>query len=460
MSNPMITLVGEELNAICYKWSTCLAAPNASIYGIPYNAGRAVKFNPVDKSMTEIGPNFGDGQAKWEGGAITDNGVIYCPPSDGGCGVLKIDTNTDDVTELDLDRLPEQGRGTKWKSCALHPDGCIYFIPHGARRIMKLDLNNYEAFSSVGNDLGGTSSLCVDKYHGAVVGMDGLVYGFSSYHNTIVRYDPINNITVYFKEAGDSLYSYVGNAVVGRDGCIYILTSICSVLKFNTTTGSCYRREIDRVNPAHFLNSISNFHGYLQFHGFGNGSLGIDGCIYWPPCNSHKILKFDPHSNLACLVGRKFGSRRDYKWNGGCMASDGIIYCLPLLTNRILAIDPWEEYARSLKENVAEHPKEFGRIFQPSVDIPDDTHFDRAVTKFGQMKVLELLDESMPPVHELCIVSNLYPFMIAASCKGSHVSVIYHLMCKSPSYLRPIVDSSAINSLEGQPVKIKKRKYN
>ena len=116
MSNPMITLVGEELNAICYKWSTCLAAPNASIYGIPYNAGRAVKFNPVDKSMTEIGPNFGDGQAKWEGGAITDNGVIYCPPSDGGRGVLKIDTNTDDVTELDIVRLPEQGRGTKWKS--------------------------------------------------------------------------------------------------------------------------------------------------------------------------------------------------------------------------------------------------------------------------------------------------------------------------------------------------------
>ena len=82
-----------------------------------------------------------------------------------------------------------------------------------------------------------------------------------------------------------------------------------------------------------------------------------------------------------------------------------------------------------------EHPEEFGRIFQPSDDIPDDTHFDRAVTKFGQTKILELLDECMAPVHQSCIVSNLYPFMIAASCKGGHVSVVYHLVRKMPSFV-------------------------
>ena len=37
-----------------------------------------MKFNPVDKSNTHIGPDFGGG-FKWLKGAMTDNGIIYCP---------------------------------------------------------------------------------------------------------------------------------------------------------------------------------------------------------------------------------------------------------------------------------------------------------------------------------------------------------------------------------------------
>ena len=75
------------------------------------------------------------------------------------------------------------------------------------------------------------------------------------------------------------------------------------------------------------------------------------------------------------------------------------------------------------------------QISLASDDIPDDTNFDRGVTKFGCKKVLEVLDECMPFVDRVCTVSNLYPFMIAASCKGGHVSVIYHLVRKMPSFV-------------------------
>ena len=76
MSNAITTLVGEELEeGDDYKWSGTLAAPNGSLYGIPLRAGRVAKFNPVDKSMTHIGPNFGAG-AKWNRGAMTDSGII------------------------------------------------------------------------------------------------------------------------------------------------------------------------------------------------------------------------------------------------------------------------------------------------------------------------------------------------------------------------------------------------
>ena len=85
------------------------AAPNGSLYVIPDSARRVAKFNTVNKSMTHIGPDLGDDLVKWFRGSITDNGVIYSVPCNEHCGVLKIDTNTDNVAELDTNLLPEQG---------------------------------------------------------------------------------------------------------------------------------------------------------------------------------------------------------------------------------------------------------------------------------------------------------------------------------------------------------------
>ena len=80
---------------------------NGYLYGIPAFARRVGKFNPVDKSLTLIGPDLGRG-CKWIEGAITDGGVIYCVPDHSRVnGILKIETNTDTVTELDGNLIPE-----------------------------------------------------------------------------------------------------------------------------------------------------------------------------------------------------------------------------------------------------------------------------------------------------------------------------------------------------------------
>ena len=190
MINAITTLVGEELEERGIKWSGTLAAPNGSVYGISFGAGRVAKFNPVDKSMTRIGPDFGDDIYKWRNGAMTDSGIIYCAPWEADHGILKIDTNTDTVTELDVNLLPERG-DDMWKSCAAALDGCIYFIPADARRIMKLDPNNNDAMTSVGDDLG----IGLYKFIGTVVGIDGCVYGIPWQCKRILKYDPINDIT-------------------------------------------------------------------------------------------------------------------------------------------------------------------------------------------------------------------------------------------------------------------------
>ena len=53
---------------------------------------------------------------------MTGSGIIYCPPCNKDRGILKIDTNTDTATALNVNLLPERGY-YMWESCALALDG-------------------------------------------------------------------------------------------------------------------------------------------------------------------------------------------------------------------------------------------------------------------------------------------------------------------------------------------------
>ena len=429
VNNAITTLVGEELEGV-NAWGGSLAAPNGSVYAIPCWAGRVSKFNPVDKSVTEIGPDFGGGQGKWRQGAINDRGVIYCVPYDSYRGILKIDTNTDTVTELDVNLLPEQGDDNMWASCAAALDGCIYFMPADANRIMKLDSNNNDAMSSVGDNLGDEHY----KYSGTVVGIDGCVYGIPNWgSNRIPKYDPINDTTLFIREEADEDL-YCSRGTLGRDACIYAVTEDCRVLKIDTANN----------NNSHCFVGNSVIQSDHCGIGWGDAILGIDGCIYWPPKNSTRTLKYDPHSNQISLVGDNF----DCFYMHGALATDGVIYCMPFGAKQVLAIDPLGEFSLETKANMEEHPEEFGFLFQINATDnnrdndapPNRTNFDCAVTKFGMQKVLEIVQEHLPPAEEVC---GLYPFMLAASYKESPLSVVYVLLRQVPFLINRNSDNSS-----------------
>ena len=60
MTEPSLTtLIGDEIQGN-YQWWDFVDGEDGFFYGIPYNARRVVKFNPLDKSFTEIGPDLGD----------------------------------------------------------------------------------------------------------------------------------------------------------------------------------------------------------------------------------------------------------------------------------------------------------------------------------------------------------------------------------------------------------------
>ena len=59
----LTTLIGDEIQGHG-KWNDFVDGGNGFFYGIPRNARRVVKFNPLDKSLTEIGPDLGEGEMK------------------------------------------------------------------------------------------------------------------------------------------------------------------------------------------------------------------------------------------------------------------------------------------------------------------------------------------------------------------------------------------------------------
>ena len=75
----LTTLVGDNIEGD-EQWSAFVDGGDGFVYGIPSNARRVVKFNPLDKSLTEIGPDLGEGYDKWRCGVRANNGSIYFAP--------------------------------------------------------------------------------------------------------------------------------------------------------------------------------------------------------------------------------------------------------------------------------------------------------------------------------------------------------------------------------------------
>jgi hypothetical protein len=60
------------------KWSGGVLAPNGMIYGIPYDSTTVLEINPVTQTATTFGSL--SGSAKWSGGVLAPNGKIYGIP--------------------------------------------------------------------------------------------------------------------------------------------------------------------------------------------------------------------------------------------------------------------------------------------------------------------------------------------------------------------------------------------
>ena len=403
------TLVGIEVEEN-FNWWRSIVGADGCMYGIPFNGPRLAKFNPIDKTLTPIGPDLGDVRGRWaRGGVLANNGCMYCLPLDESAQIRKLDTIHSTTTVLDV-QLPDPNMIMRWISGALAFDGCIYFMPFNAHRILKLDLNK-DSVCCVGDNFGG--AIC--KHTGTVADSDGYVYGIPFYSQPIIRFDHVSHTTSVIGAFEDTHGGNNGGGVCGRDGCIYSFN--CKHFKV---------LKMDAVNKSYSL--VGNDDDFVDFFvgdktfNWGDAVLGNDGCIHWPPLNSHRTLKLDIETQTTSLIGDYFGISG---WFSGAVASDGAIYCLPPVAGKVFRIDPFQEFAMKLKADMKEHPEVLGFLFQTNKF--DKTLYESAIIKYGKAKVFQVIEGCIPTGIEWEGIKT-EAFMVAASCKNSNVDVIYHLL--------------------------------
>jgi len=67
------------------------------------------------------------------------------------------------------------------------------------------------------------------------------------------------------------------------------------------------------------------------------GSVGIDGNIYCPACDTSSVLKIDVTTDHCSTFG--YAGKLKNKWQGGVLSKrDGCIYCIPASGTQILRI--------------------------------------------------------------------------------------------------------------------------
>jgi hypothetical protein len=152
------TINGGGGGASAYKryWGM-VPGPGNKIYGVPYGADRIVIVN-TDTNLVTQGEDIVNAgylsesnqiistigyQNKWSGGTISPhNNMIYCSPRLAKT-ILRINTSTDRVDELEVDWpepiASEHITKSKYFSSILGPDGRIYTVPWNSNIMMIID---------------------------------------------------------------------------------------------------------------------------------------------------------------------------------------------------------------------------------------------------------------------------------------------------------------------------------
>jgi hypothetical protein len=289
------------------------------IYGVPANS-RAVLclYHDVatdEYRMTTIAlpQRVANCNYKWLRGIVA-HGYLWAIPAWANA-VLCVDIDAfwgrreregDDYVHL-IPLPPEHDATMQWQwhgAGINHEKTAIYCIPSNARHVLKVDIAT-KTTSLI--DVNGYDAICYpnfsietsNKWYGGIVGKDNCVYGVPYRTCAVLKIDcATDTATLVGPDYGTTKYNWHGGVQV--NGKIYAHPSHANtVLVINTNPGtarSSVCTELPIVRAPYDTDPRQNYKWL-------GGSVGRDGNIYCPACDTSSVLKIDVTTDTCSTFG-------------------------------------------------------------------------------------------------------------------------------------------------------------
>lgn len=320
------------------------------IYGVPANSKAVLCIYPTDDKGYQmkaipLPPQAADCHFKWLRG-IMAHGYLWAIPSwadsvlcvdvDAFWGRRALEEGKEMVQLLPLPPAHPTGMVWQWHGAGINKEKtAIYCIPSNAQSVLKVDvLTKTTSLINIDVDATQYPNLRLDdtnKWYGGILGDDNAVYGVPYRTCAVLRIDcNTDTATVVGPDYGCGLYNWHGGIKV--NGKIYAHPSHAdTVLVIDTNVDR--QGDICTQLPIHRASYDVDTRKNYKWLG---GSVGVDGNIYCPACDTSSVLKIDTKSGYCTTLG--FAGYEKNKWQGGVLARDGCIYCIPANGKHVLRI--------------------------------------------------------------------------------------------------------------------------
>jgi hypothetical protein len=291
-------------------------ATDGCIYGVPANSKAVlclyhdVSTNDYKMKTIPLPESVAECNYKWLRGIVA-HGYLWAIPAWANA-VLCVDIDafwgrrpTTEVGIVQLLTLPSEHEAMQWQwhgAGINHEKTAIFCIPSNARHVLKVDLmtKTTSLIPVAGYDASKYPNFSIDttnKWYGGITGKDNCVYGVPYRTCAVLKIDcTAETATLVGPDYGTTKYNWHGGVQV--NGKIYAHPSHAdTVLVIDTNPGAstvCFELPIER---ARYDTDPRKNYKWL------GGSIGLDGNIYCPACDTSSVLKIDVKTDHCTTFG-------------------------------------------------------------------------------------------------------------------------------------------------------------
>ena len=271
------------------------------------------------------------GHWDWYGGALAQDGIIYCPPY-GETAILAINTKTKKAFTIEVSGVVTKDQ--TYGSFVAHPNGKLYGMPMDCGNVLEFDPIN-KSYSKFGSGsipgrsgpLGGGMNLWAK----GIVAPNGHIYCVPSNSNEILKVDVYNKTASVFGDTG-----YIGSSpdtATGDHGDSKFCTGILvgdKIYMIPYSANDSYIQGTDSPNKNWIVGIIDTTNDTIDTTSFKFGENEL------PQIDDNAAT---PNNNGGAY-GSANGSRVGAPFESAVKGIDGKIYCVPSDYPYVCVIDP------------------------------------------------------------------------------------------------------------------------